>query len=320
MSTFKQQQLEIIKNLGDVLSFSYDVQRVNRLAKTKPKILVQNAEKFYAWQIEEIAKNFLSGKHKIMFVAGPSSAGKTTSSINLARAIKKLGGKARVVSMDDFFVDKVKTPLLPDGTYDFENVSAIDLPYFKKFLKDVLAGDVANQPFYDFILGKRTMITPIKVEKDEKIIIEGLHALNPLFMKGLPKQSFYKVYVAVASNFTNGDSVVIDAREIRFMRRLLRDYYKRGTSVTSTVELWRKVCLGEAKFILPYRAEADYILNTTHLYEPLLYDKYLRPVLAENENIKEIKAVLESFNHTGVMEAKFVPKNSLIREFLPNDL
>ena len=134
------------------------------------------------------------------------------------------------------------------------------------------------------------------------------------------KQSFYKVYVAVASNFTNGDSVVIDAREIRFMRRLLRDYYKRGTSVSNTVAQWRKVCFGEAKFILPYRAEADYILNTTHLYEPLLYDKYLRPVLAENENIKEVKMVLESFNHTGAMEAKFVPKNSLIREFLPNDL
>lgn len=320
MSTFKQQQLEIIKSLGDVLSFSYDLQRVNRLAKTKPKVLVKNAENFYAWQIEDIAQQFLLGKHKILFVAGPSSAGKTTSSINIARALKRHGCKARVVSMDDFFVNKVDTPLMADGSYDFENVSAIDLPCFKKFLRDVLAGKVANLPFYDFILGKRTMITPIKVEADEKIIIEGLHALNPIFMKGLPKQSFFKVYVAVASNFTNGDNVIIDAREIRFMRRLLRDYYKRGTSITTTVGQWRKVCLGEAKFILPYRAEADYILNTTHLYEPLLYDKLLRPVLLENQKFKEVKEILDAFDHTGTFDKKFVPKNSLIQEFLPQDL
>ena len=172
-------------------------------------------------------------------------------------------------------------------------------------------------PFYDFILGQRTMLTPMKVKDDEVIIIEGLHALNPVCMKGIPKQNFYKVFVAVASNFCIGDDVVVHPKQIRFMRRLLRDYYKRGSSVSSTVEHWRKVVHGETKYILPFKPEADFILNTTHLYEPLLYDKYLQPVVAEHPTAPEIKELLEIFKHTGAIDEKFVPQHSLIREFLP---
>ncbi|MBP3389976.1 MAG: nucleoside kinase [Clostridia bacterium] len=317
MKSFKEKQLELIQNLGDVMYFSYDLQRVNRLAKTKQKELVKNAENFYIWQLEQIADNIVNKKSKIVLVAGPSSAGKTTSSFEIKRALKKRGINAHVVSMDDFFVNKIDTPLLPDGSYDFENVTAVDIPYFKKFLKDILAGKVANVPFYDFILGQRTMLTPMKVEDDEVIIIEGLHALNPICMKGLAKQNFYKVFVAVASNFTIGNEVIVHPKQIRFMRRLLRDYYKRGSSVSSTVEHWRKVVHGETKYILPFKPEADFILNTTHLYEPLLYDKYLQPVVAEHPTAPEIKELLEIFKHTGTIDEKFVPQHSLIREFLP---
>lgn len=317
MTTFKEKQLEIIQSLGDVMNFSYDLQRVNRLAKTKQKDLVKIAENFYTWQLEQIAENILKSGAKIVLVSGPSSGGKTTSSFEIKRELKKKGIKAHVVSMDDFFVNKIDTPLLPDGSYDFENVTAVDIPYFKKFLKDILAGKVANLPFYDFLLGQRTMLTPMKVEENEIIIIEGLHALNPICMKGIPKQNFYKVFVAVASNFCLGDDVVIQPKQIRFMRRLLRDYYKRGASVSSTVEHWRKVVHGETKHILPFKPEADFILNTTHIYEPLLYDKYLQPVVAEYPSAPEIKELLEIFKHTGAIDEKFVPKHSLIREFIP---
>lgn len=316
MKTFKTEQLEIIKNLGDVLSFSYDLQLINRSAHSKPKTLVKSAEDFYAWQLQEIAETVMQKSAKIVFIAGPSSAGKTTSSLKLKASLKRLGITAHVISMDDFFVNKVDTPLLADGSYDFENVTAVDIPYFKQFLKDVLSGKTANLPHYDFLKGERTTITPLTLKPNDKLIIEGLHALNPLFQEGLPKKSFFKVFVTVSSNFTQGDNVVITPKNLRFMRRLLRDYYKRGTKVSQTVELWHKVCQGENKYILPFRDNADYILNTTHLYEPLLYDKYLRPVL-ETSRLEEIQEIKNIFQKTGSIDIIYVPKNSLLREFLP---
>lgn len=313
--SFKQQQLEMLRTLGEVLNFSYDLQRINRLAKHKPKDLVKTAEDFYAWQIDEICENVISSRARIVFVAGPSSAGKTTSSNKLAAAFKKRRLKAHVISMDDFFIDKVNTPRTPDGNYDFENVTAVDIPYFKQFLKDALGGKEAILPHYDFVLGKRTTLKPFVMGKKDKIIIEGLHALNPLFQEGLEKNEFYKVYVSVASNFTIGGNVVIAPKQIRFMRRLLRDYYKRAATVSTTLEMWHRVVEGENKYILPFKAEADFILNTTHMYEPLLYDKYLRPVLKVSSG-QEIVEIMEIFNRTGQMDDELVPKNSLIREFL----
>jgi len=172
-------------------------------------------------------------------------------------------------------------------------------------LKDVLSGKTANLPHYDFLKGERTTITPLTLKPNDKLIIEGLHALNPLFQEGLPKKSFFKVFVTVSSNFTQGDNVVITPKNLRFMRRLLRDYYKRGTKVSQTVELWHKVCLGENKYILPFRDNADYILNTTHLYEPLLYDKYLRPVL-QTSRLEEIQEIKNIFQKTGSIDIIYV--------------
>lgn len=316
MQTFKSQQREIIKNFGDMLQFSYDLQLVNRFAKKSPQKLVKGAEGLYAVQVEELCQNVLALGSKIIFVAGPSSGGKTTSSYKIKEYFRKKGISAHVISMDDFFVNKEDTPLLPDGSYDFENVTAVDIPYFKKFLKDILDGKTAKLPYYDFKLGKRTTISSLTLKPNQKLIIEGLHALNPIFHKGLPKKSFYKVYVAVASNFTIGDNVVIDAKNLRLMRRLLRDYYKRGTAVETTIEMWRKIGEGEAKYILPFRENADFILNTTHLYEPLLYDRYLKPFLM-GVKIKEIEEINYIFTKTGALDVCYVPKNSLIREFLP---
>jgi len=317
MSSFKQQQLEIIKSLGDILSFSFNLQEINRLVKEKKTSLIKRAEAFYGWQIDEIVKLFSKSKSKILFIAGPSSSGKTTSAYKIKQAMEKINIFAKVVSMDDFFLDREDTPLLPDGTYDFENVQTVDIPLFKSFLKNILNGKTAEMPFYDFVLGKRTSLTPFRLEKNEVIIVEGLHALNPIFFKDIPNKKIFKVYASVSSNFTISNEVVITPKDIRLMRRLLRDYYKRGKSPQETIQFWRRVSAGEDKFVIPFRTEANFLLNTTHFYEPLLYDKYLRPIIKDGQKIKELENVLNIFNHTGKCDKKYVPKHSLMQEFLP---
>lgn len=316
MKNFKEQQLDMMRSLGDVFHFSYNLQVVNALAKEKPKTLVQSAEKFFRWQIEEVCENIKKRKAKVVLVSGPSSSGKTTSSLEIQKQLEKMKIKARVISMDDFFIDKDKAPKLPDGSCDFENVEKIDIPCFKKFLRDVLNNTTAKMPIYDFITDKRLKFVDVKLNKNEILIIEGIHALNPIFRKNLKSNKLYKIYVMVASNFTLGDKVVADEKQIRLMRRLLRDYYNRGRTLTEIFSMWKNVRMGEIKNIYPYRPEADYLLNTTHLFEPLLYDTLLMPII-KNSELEEVESLKKVFSYTGNIDAKYIPKTSLIREFLP---
>ena len=320
MKRFTIQQLEFMKELGDVLNFSYDLDVINYHAKRNFKKLIKCAEHFYSHQIENIANNIKARKAKIVLLAGPSSCGKTTSSIRIKKELAKLKIKARVISMDDFFVNKVDTPLLPDGTYDFENVTAVDIPTFKKFLKDILSKNSAVLPKYDFVSGTRCENKRIKISDDEVLLIEGIHALNPLFLKAIEKKRIFKIYISVSSNFIHGSEVIITSKKLRLMRRMLRDYYKRKTSIQNTLEWWKKVRIGESAYILPYRTTADVILNTTHLFEPLLYDTYLRPLLEKEPESEEINELLEIFKKTGRMTKEDLPKSSLAWEFLPSDI
>lgn len=319
MSNFKQQQLEILKNLGDVMNFSYDLQRINYLAKKSPKKLVKVAEQFYDWQIDEICQNFVRGKHKILFVAGPSSAGKTTTCKKLVQKLQKHKITAKVISLDDFFLDKANRPRLQDGSVDFESLGALDLKYMDKFMKTVCAGKEGLLPQYDFVKGQRDKLVPFRLEKNEALIVEGLHALNPMLHKNLKKGMAYNVFISVASCFTLGDDVVIKPEQIRLLRRMLRDHYNRATSPVQTLQIWKNVRSGERQYIIPYRESADYLLNTTHLYEPLLFDKYLGRILACKNAGSDLDEVKKIFLHTGSMDKKLVPKNSLLWEFLPAD-
>jgi len=310
-------KFNITKLHGDILKIAYDLEIVNIEARKNTQQLINSAEYLYKTQIDEIVSEICENKHKIIFISGPSSAGKTTTSKLIEKGLKEKNIDCIAISMDDFFLSRQDTPRLPNGDYDYENVTAVDIPCFNNFIKDILENGKAKLPQFNFLTGDRSHYEEIKVKKSDVLIVEGLHALNPIFAK---REAVYRVYVAVNSNFIVGKEVVITCKQVRLMRRLLRDYYTRGNSIEETLETWKYVCMGEDKYVIPFRNTADYIINTVHMYEPLLYDTYLKPLLKLIKNNKQVAELLKVFDRTGELKKSVIPENSLIWEFIPKKL
>ena len=314
-----RKQVEITKELGEIIKISYDLQRVNFNANNNLNGLIKIAENMYSDQIDKVADEIVNGDFRFILVAGPSCAGKTTSSLRIKKALAKRGYNTKIVSLDDFLIDREKTPKLPDGSYDFENVTTIDIPELKKFLKNIITTGKAYLPHYDFMVDKRTGFSRFILGENEKIIFEGLHALNPIITKNISTRNFYRIFISVTSNFVVGKDVVINNMQLRYMRRMLRDYYKRGTSIQESAETWKNVCKGEDDFITQFKTSVNCIINTTHMYEPLLYDTYLSPLIKNTSGIEVVDEIKKIFEKTGKLHKEVVPKSSLIWEFLPKN-
>ena len=291
------------------------IDEINNLAKCDTDLLINMGESMYNSQISELVKNILEKETiKIIFLAGPSSSGKTTTSKLIAKELKKYNKNSIFVSLDDFFLDREKTPKLSNGNYDFESINALDLKTFNSFINDLLTTNTAQMPRFNFITDKREKtLEKIIVDKNTIIIIEGLHALNPNLIKNHVKE-IYKIYICAHSCFKLNDKILIDGTQIRLMRRLIRDYYSRGRQIQDTFNSWDEVLNGEKIYIEPYKNRADYLVDSTHMYEPLLYAKYLMPLL--NYNSKKSKEFKEILKHFEILDKSYIPKNSLLNEFI----
>lgn len=307
---------EMKKIHGPIVRLAYDINIVNLEAKKNPKKLIATAEKFYHDQINSIVKKVVEKQIKIIKIAGPSASGKTTTAKLIASTLKKVGIGSVVISLDDFFLPREKTPKLPNGNYDFENITAIDQKLYTTFMKSLINNCFANKPIFDFIAGKSLKTELIKINNQDVIIIEGIHALNPIFEKGLNAKK-YNIYISCEANYVWGRELLIPARILRLMRRCLRDFYKRGTSIDETLKAWPNVCRGESDYIKPFKYTANFLLDSTHVYEPLLYDVYLKPLLIHsNKENKYIQDFNYIFSKTGKMTKDYIPANSLIWEIL----
>lgn len=309
---------QINKVHGNIMKTYYDLQVVNFEAKKNPNLLVKTSEKVYHDQIKEVVDLIIKNKHKIVYIAGPSSAGKTTSSKLISEALKRQKITSIVISTDDFFIDREKTPILPDGNYDFDNITALDTVCYKEFIGELMNKGKSKMPIFDFYQGKRTEYKDIQSGENDIILIEGTHAMNPVFTNEVSKKGF-KIYVTLNDDFIIGREVVIPSRILRLMRRCIRDYYKRGNSIDETIKIWKNVCKGENEFISPFKANADYILNTIHIYEPLIYDFYLKPLLINSNDNIYIKDFKNIFSKTGSLKKDLIPDDSLLWEFLVKD-
>ncbi len=296
---------------------TFDLGVVNDFAKLDSETLIKESEADYHAQINEIAKEIIEyGKYKIILMAGPSSSGKTTSSNLIRERLADFGYESIVVSMDDFFLNRENTPLLPNGDYDYENVTALDLEYLNKFVDDMFEKGEAKMPTFNFITGKREEeLKTITLNENTIIIIEGIHALNPIVFKK-HTENMYKVYICVNSNFDMNGKTVIPAQKLRLMRRLIRDYRTRGMSLEATFKIWPNVLAGEDLYIKPYKNRANYLINSTHAYEPLMYAHHLKPRLEKLENIETAKSLIEMLSNCGYLSVSLLPENSLLHEFL----
>lgn len=287
---------------------------INNLAKNDTNLLVSMSEEMYHEQIKELVKDALNKNTKIILLAGPSSSGKTTTSMLISKELKKYNKNGIFVSLDDFFLNRVDTPKLANGNYDFESIDALDRNCFNVFIDDLVEKNNARLPKYNFITGKREE-TYIKLKTDNNsiIIIEGLHALNPsLITKKV--DGLYKVYICVMSCFNLKENCVLDKTQVRLMRRLIRDYYNRGRTIEETINTWNEVLDGEKLYIDPFKEQANYFVDSTHMYEPLLYAQYLLPLLNQPlKETEELKLKLQKFEK---MNKKDIPQNSLLWEFI----
>ena len=290
---------------------TFFIEEINGLAKSDKDLLISMGEEMYHSQIDFAVNNIIAEKTDIILVAGPSSSGKTTTSKLIESKLEKKGIKCLSVSLDDFFLDRDKTPLLPNGNYDYENITALDLEYFNVFVNDLYTNGYALMPKYNFISGQREeKYTKVSIDENTKVVIEGLHALNPKLIS--TNKKLYRVYICPSSNFNMANDVVLDYTQLRLLRRLLRDYLNRGRTVEKTLEGWQEVLDGEKLYIDPYKHLANSTIDSTHMYEPLVYANHLLPLLKNSLVEQELKQKLEKFEK---LDKKFVPKNSLLNEF-----
>lgn len=289
----------------------------------EPLKFIEDCEKRYNNKIKRIASEIAeSGRTEIVMIAGPSSAGKTTSAKKLREHLSEAGIKSYTVSLDDFYVDNCDAPRFPDGTPDFETVDALDISFFQKAMTDLLEKGEADLPEFDFLTGKRKKeYSHIRVSYNDVIIVEGLHALNPKITDHLPQERLLKVYINLSSRiYDEKGNIVLNKRNMRFVRRMVRDYKFRGNSVEKSYEMWLTVRYGEDKYLFPFKDNADIKLNTIHLYEPcVLKDtaiSLLKEITEDSVFYKESQRLIKSLEKFSSIESNFVPDNSLLREFL----
>lgn len=309
-----------IKDFENLEKITYDLSTINFEAKNNPEEFVEMSENIYHKQITNAVDSIIKNKNNIILITGPSSAGKTTTSKLFVNAFMEKGFCCKYVSMDDFFINRDDTPLLDNGLRDYDNITTVDIFYFKKFLKNLVEKGEAMLPHFDFISGTRQNYSKFELKENEMLIVEGLHVLNPVLIGGLEKNKTFKLFIVPNSDFVKDNKIVIKSKKLRLMRRIIRDYYTRGQSVNDTLMQWKEVCKAEDKFITPFKSSADLVLDTTHLYEPLIYDRYLLPILKTVEKNDEVEELIEAFNHTRKLAKEYIPENSLIWEFVRKDL
>lgn len=288
-----------------------------------PQEFVCECEERYNKKIERIAKQICDKEvSEIVMIAGPSSAGKTTTAKKLRECLKSKGIDSYTVSLDDFYLDNKDAPRFPDGTPDFETVDCLDIKCFHQTMKKLLETGEAELPEFDFLAGARKPeYKRISIKPTDVIIVEGLHALNPVITDNLPQERLMKIYINLSSRiYDEKGNILLNKRNMRFIRRMVRDYKFRGSSVEKTYKLWITVRYGEDTYLFPFKDNADIRINTIHLYETCILKERAIALLSEvdkdSEFYSESQRLIRSLMKFPVIDASIVPDNSLMREFI----
>jgi len=258
----------------------------------------------------------------IILIAGPSSSGKTTFAQRLAVHLKVNGKRPIAISVDDYFLDRDKTPIREDGQYDFESINAIDLVRLNEDLLHLLEGKEVELPKFNFITGRSEKSgIKIKVDKDHPIIVEGIHGLNPKLTTYIPEKNKFKIYISALTQLNIDAHNRISTTDTRLIRRMVRDFKFRGNDIFRTFELWEGVVEGEGINIFPYQEEADIMFDTALVYELSVLKKYAVPLLAKIDNTSpyysESKRLLKFLNYfLAIEDERIIPANSILREFI----
>ena len=283
-------------------------------------ILLQEAE--MEKRISKIAEQIAKEKNKkFIMIAGPSSSGKTTFSHRMSIQLQAHGLMPHPIGMDNFYVDREKTPLDENGQYDFECLEAIDLELFDTTMEKLLAGEEVELPHFNFKNGKREYKGEfLQLGTDDVLVIEGIHGLNNRLLSTLPKETKFKIYISALTQINIDEHNPIPTTDGRLIRRIVRDAFMRGTSAEHTIEMWQSVRRGEEKNIFPFQEQADVMFNSALIYELPVLKMYAEPLLfaigLDSPQHMQAKRLLKFLDYFLQVPSEEVGRNSILREFI----
>ncbi|ERJ92956.1 phosphoribulokinase/uridine kinase family protein [Selenomonas sp. oral taxon 892 str. F0426] len=313
------------KEWADILEcrFISDLNRMNKEHQIGE--LIRISEGLQEKRIAQIADHIAANQEniRIILIAGPSSSGKTSFAQRLRIQLRVNGLRPVMISLDDYFLNREDTPLNEKGEYDYESLDALDTKLFNENMLNLLAGREVQIPRYNFITGKREWKEDafLAIQKDQPIIIEGIHGLNEYLTKAIPRINKYKIYISALTQLNIDAHNRIPTTEVRFLRRLVRDYQFRGAKALKSIRQWPDVRAGEEKYIFPFQEDADALFNSALIYEIGVLKAYAVPLLSEikqmEEGYTEARLILRFLQYVDSIDnTDDIPNNSILREFI----
>ncbi len=284
--------------------------------------LVLLQESLMEKRIGLIADEIVKNKDKrFVFIAGPSSSGKTTFSRRLSVQLSALGANPKPMSLDNYYVNRVDNPVDEDGNYDFECLEAIDVKQFNSDMKRLLKGEEVDMPSFNFIKGEREYLgNKIVLGEEDILIIEGIHGLNPKLSSEIPEKNKYRVYISSLTALNVDAHNRIPTTDARLIRRIVRDSWERDKTAAETIKMWPKVRQGEEKYIFPYQEQADIMFNSSLIYELSVLKQFVEPLLfnVDRGSIEfiEAKRLIKFLDYFLGVTSEKIPNTSLLREFI----
>lgn len=302
-----------IDNVGDLN---------NKICEGKINEMILVQEALQERRIGEIAKRiFYREGVKFIMIAGPSSSGKTSFANRLSIQLRTYGMVPHPISLDNYFVDREKTPLNADGSYNFECLEALDVEQFNNDMTKLLAGEEVELPEFNFVTGKREMNgIKLKLGEHDVLVIEGIHGLNEKMSYSLPSESKFKIYISALTTLSIDNHNRISTADGRLLRRIVRDARTRGATAKRTISMWGSVRAGEEANIFPYQEGADEMFNSAQIYELAVIKPYAEPLLFSIEKDEpeyfEAKRLLKFLDYFVSVDSSMLPRNSICREFV----
>ncbi len=298
----------------------FEVSDINHIVTSNPNFIRQSEEN-YRDRVRAVADAVEQSGCSIVMVSGPSASGKTTSSKKLALELRARGRQAVVISLDDFFRGIEDYPKNAKGEPDLEHVNAVDIECVNETLDKLLREGHCELPQFDFVAQHRRPETrPLSLEPGGFAIIEGIHALNPLLSERIPQDRVFRLYVGLRNEYYRYGARVVNTRDLRIIRRMVRDYYFRGYRVEDTLRVWEDMMAGEEIWIKPFKEISNMLLDTSFPYEPCVFRPILEKLAADEA---EGGAYREAMLRLCGLAAQFaplpvesVPPDSMVREFL----